>query len=99
MANLESCVDVDLGEDFIPVCQQITDRAIVFWRQEGISENQIQHSVSHSFPAIWPQFATSEELILLKFASAKKLNLSPALIQIDGIRKDALINLLVNLPK
>lgn len=96
MENGEKCVNVDLGNTQSILCGRIAQRAELGWRAQGIDETQIQHVLSHKFPGISPTFATQEEIDAIKVDAAKKVGVDISKVQVDGIRKDGLVNLLVD---
>ncbi|RJR14722.1 hypothetical protein C4579_04390 [Candidatus Microgenomates bacterium] len=95
MIPIERCIDVDLSKTHWQTCERVARRAVVGWRQQGIAEADIIHSLDHVAAGIWPTFATPEELDAIKHEAAIKLGVSTSCIQVDGIRIDGLVNLLV----
>jgi hypothetical protein len=92
----EKCVNVNLGDTQGNCCKNIAQRAVSGWREQGIDKAQIKHVLNHEFPGISPTFATQEEIDTIKVEAAKKLGIDVSKIQVDGIRKDGLVNLLVD---
>lgn len=91
----DHCLDVDLSSTHGDMCRKIADRATVQWRATGVSDEDIRHSLDHPFPAIWPTFAEKREIKSMIRAAAQVLGVKSSQIQIDGIRDDGLINVLV----
>ena len=96
MQENERCINVDLSDTQRENCGEIAQRAVTGWRNQGIDEAQIQHCLKHSFPAIWPSFATEEEIQVMRREAATKLGVDISKVQVDGIREDGLVNLFVD---
>jgi hypothetical protein len=92
----EKCVNVDLGDTQGNSCETIAQRAVSGWREQGIDKAQIKHVLDHEFPGISPTFATQEEIHAIRVGAATKLSIDVSKIQVDGIRKDGLVNLLID---
>lgn len=96
MSEKQRCFDLNLGDTHLATCREIALRAADGWRQQGIDDWQIQHSLRHFLPAIWPSFATEEEIRSMRWQAAEILEVDPSKIQIDAIRRDGLVNLFVD---
>jgi len=91
---IEKCLNVRMDAfELIESCRQAAERAEEFWRSEGIGELRIDNVLDHQVTGIPPRFADPDKLEEMRQVASEKLG--EKVKQIDGVRGDGLVNVLI----